>query len=758
MNALRLKKLLHNASDPAYRRAWEQLLRRAQTALAIDYPVSEQERGDWTHYYYCSYDGARLRFDWSRPGLHECPVCVKEWAGEPFDGAWVTLAHSQLGSGMKDLAVYSLVAQDPVAVTRVREVLLAYATYYEGYKVHGNIPYNGPGKLFAQTLDEAHWIIDLCYAYRLIDSHLTDEERHLIQSGLLRPCAAFLISHKEHQLHNHAMLITSAISMLGFLLDDKMIHRAGLEGAYGLLDQLSRGVLDDGMWYEGNFQYHFYGYHSLLQYCILVEGTQWDLLDHPVLKRMFDLPLSYLLPDGTLPNLNDASYAMSVASLAPYYEMAYAWYKDAKYGELLRLAYGRGFDRSASSAATRVRDLQTLEMVAGETAGEAAEGTANDAEAARVLATTAGPMQYFAFEPVERSSMEALWFGEELGREPITDELTKLMTADYTSDISGLTKLVNRSGWHLLVKHSTFGGEHDHMDRLGLSFGVGSVPLFIDPGTTAYGVPAHYGWFKRTYSHNTICLNGKDQPPADGQLLQYRQEPWGDWVETTVNWYGDGYRMKGSIILPKEMCPWDDEVYRGASVRRVNALTDRVLLDIVKVTVPAEREIDLLYHMSGSLEDDGPWQPYDAPVSALSQEWLHGKQSKRHENVESLGWRMKEGRLLQASWCSEPSELITARTPDNPPSGSRQTLIHRVQGTAAAEREVLFIHAFIYEGDGGTFSVSGTTGESEAADGLKLQVKSGEGGELLISLSKAKIDETWSLEWIGDKAALTFIR
>ncbi|UQZ82718.1 Heparinase II/III-like protein [Paenibacillus konkukensis] len=719
MNALRLKKLLRNASDPAYRQAWEQLAGRARAALAVEYPISEQERGDWAHYYYCSDDGTRLRFDWRRPGLHECPVCAKKWSGEPYDGAWVTLAHSQLGSGMKDLAVYTLVAQDPAAAARLREVLLAYAKHYSGYEVHGNIPYNGPGKLFAQTLDEAHWIIDLCCAYRLMESHLTSEEKRSIQSGLLRPCVAFLISRKERQLHNHAMLITSAISMLGFLLDDETIHRSGLEGAYGLLDQLERGVLDDGLWYEGSFQYHFYGCHSLLQYCILVEGTQWDLLDFPVLKRMFDLPLSYILPDGTLPNLNDASYGMSVASLAPYYEMAYAWYKDPRYGELLRLAYGRGIERPA------------------------------------------GQMQLAAFDPVERDSIEALWFGEELDGGPVTGALTKLMLSDYTSAISGLTKLVNRSGWHLLAKHSTFGGEHDHMDRLGLSFSAGSVPLFIDPGTTAYGVPAHYGWFKHTYSHNTICLNGKDQPPGDGRLLQYRQEPWGAWIEAAMDWRGGGYRMQGSMILPPEMCPWDEQAYYGVSVRRVNALTDRLLLDIVKATVPAEREIDLLYHMSGGLEDNRPWQSCDAPLSALSQEWLHEKQIKRHESAESLVWRMKEGRLLQASWCSEPSEMMTARTPDNPPSGSRQTLIHRVPGSAAAEREVLFIHAFGYEADGGALSISGASGESgavEAAEGLKLEVTSGEKGELLLSLSQAKLKETWSLEWIGDKAAFTFVR
>jgi len=73
------------------------------------------------------------------------------------------------------------------------------------------------------------------------------------------------------------------------------------------------------MCYESNFHYHFYGYHSLLQYCIITEGTAWDLREHPTLKKMFDFPLRYLLTDGTLPSLNDASSRMSVATLAPYF-------------------------------------------------------------------------------------------------------------------------------------------------------------------------------------------------------------------------------------------------------------------------------------------------------------------------------------------------------------------------------------------------------------------------------------------------------
>ncbi|WP_028547506.1 heparinase II/III domain-containing protein [Paenibacillus sp. UNC451MF] len=721
MNAYRLEKLLRNAADPSFQKATDKLRTWAQTAREIDYTITEHEYGNWSHNYYCHQDGTPLKFNWTRPRQHICPVCSKEWNGELFDAAWVTLAHSKLGLGMKHLSVLSFIEDTTEDVNKVKQVLLDYAHWYAGYEVHGDIPYNGPGKLFAQTLDEAHWIIDLCYAYSFVKDKLTKQEKQQIDQGLLIPCAQFLIEHKERQLHNHAVLITSAIGMLGFLLGDERIHQAGLAGPYGLLDQIDRGVLEDGMWYEGNFHYHFYGYHSLLQYCILVEGTSWDLRAHPALKKMFDFPLYYILPDGSLPSMNDASSKMSIPTLAPYYELAYDWYGDTRYRELLRLAYGMESEQASLISEEKAVPLYTA-------------------------------------APAERSSMEALWFGmdlndvgsygEQLSSESMTESvsLKQLMAADSSSEISGLTKLVNGKGWHLLVKHSTFGGEHDHMDRLGLSFGAGSEPLFADPGTTAYGVPAHYGWFKHTYSHNTVSLNGKDQPPADGQRLEYCKERWGSWVESAVEWNHEQYRMKDSILLPVEMCPWDDEAYRGSTIRRINVLTDHVLLDIVKVSVPDIRDIDLLYHIHGRMDEVEAWLPFASPVSALDQQWFQNTKYKPFDPAEVLIWQMKTGRLLQAGWCSEPSMLITAATPNNPPNQLRQSLIQRVHGSK--ERDVVFVHAFAYGANYNEVKAS----EAAAKFDLQLNVQYGDEGRLRIGLATVAVQYDWSLDWTEGKA------
>lgn len=107
MNHIRLEQLLHRAADPAYRDAIDQLGIRAKEAALIRYEIGAGERGQWSHYYYCPLDGTPLGFDWSLPDAHHCPACGTEWKGEPYDGAWVTLANAKIGRMMRDAALYS---------------------------------------------------------------------------------------------------------------------------------------------------------------------------------------------------------------------------------------------------------------------------------------------------------------------------------------------------------------------------------------------------------------------------------------------------------------------------------------------------------------------------------------------------------------------------------------------------------------------------------------------------------------------------
>ncbi|MEC0267220.1 heparinase II/III domain-containing protein [Paenibacillus anseongense] len=649
MDMKRLERLRINAGQPEFREALARLRKEAVEASRITYTIRVNEHGQWTHYYYCHEDGTELSFQWDLPFSHRCPTCGKERTGEPFDSAWTSIAHTQIGHAVYHIALLTLIEPDMKRIDMVKSYLMAYANHYESYQTHGHIPYNGPGKLFAQTLDEAHWIIDLAMGFDAIREHLAPEEEAHIRNGLLEPCARFLIQHKEKQIHNHSVLITSAIASIGLLLGDDEIIREGLKGEFGLLDQIARGIFEDGLWYEGNVHYHFYAFQSVLHYALMAEGTKWDMWANKALKAMFDFPLHAALPSGDMPTLNDARLGHNIGTYTRYYEIALDIYGDEIYRSLLNTAYG-----------TAWADKQFIEV-----------------------------------KTVSRDSVYALMFGR--GLEPAEGQGLSLWgTAHRTQSLpaSGLTKLANRAGWQAIIKHSRFGGEHDHMDRLGLSVVYGSIPLFIDPGTTAYGIPAHYGWFKRTYSHNTVSIAGADQPPRDGNFIQLSEQPWGAWVETAVDWLADDFYMKDRIILPPELSPWDTAAYKGVQIRRINVLAEDHILDIVSVTVPESRDVHLNTHFSGELckDEAATWAPVDERLGMLDQKWLKHKQ-RLLAGERSFIYQMRTGSLEQLTWCSKPADVFSALTPDNPPCGNRTTLIQKVD----VEKTVLFIQALIYD-------------------------------------------------------------
>ncbi|WP_259343322.1 heparinase II/III-family protein, partial [Salmonella enterica] len=109
-----------------------------------------------------------------------------------------------------------------------------------------------------------------------------------------------------------------------------------------------------------------------------------------------------------------------------------------------------------------------------------------------------------------RNSIDALFYGKTLPSTSLLPPQETLHTAE-----SGLTIIRNKPGRAICIKHTPYGGEHDHYDRLGLTVFNNGRALFPDPGTTGYGAPLHYGYYKNSFSHNTLCINGKNQAPAN---------------------------------------------------------------------------------------------------------------------------------------------------------------------------------------------------------------------------------------------------
>ena len=166
----------------------------------------------------------QLTFDWHDGKHHRCPQCRRVLTGEPYDSSWWGLVNGRNYNGAVTLGWLYAMTDEPVYARKARDILMAYASNYPNYQVHGNIPYNGPGRAGAQTLDEANFQRNLAIAFDLIRDTLPPQEQQRIREDMFIPGATFLMAHRHDQLHNHEVIINSAIAIIGMLFDLSLIH------------------------------------------------------------------------------------------------------------------------------------------------------------------------------------------------------------------------------------------------------------------------------------------------------------------------------------------------------------------------------------------------------------------------------------------------------------------------------------------------------------------------------------------------------
>jgi hypothetical protein len=117
------------------------------------------------------------------------------------------------------------------------------------------------------------------------------------------------------------------------MLRDKDLVSFAVSGEVGVLAQIRKGVLGDGLWHEGSWGYHFYGMRPLLAWAETLRMCGLNLYDAH-LKRMFGAPLQAVLPDGSLPAFHDSG-GPSLKSTAPVYEIGFARYQDPAFAQPL---------------------------------------------------------------------------------------------------------------------------------------------------------------------------------------------------------------------------------------------------------------------------------------------------------------------------------------------------------------------------------------------------------------------------------------
>jgi hypothetical protein len=629
------------------------ILDREAAPIRKHFHIQKTGLGTWKPFFACPDDSVPLVFDIADNSKFVCPACGKVVSGEPYYGAWWQIYNYMTSDACRNSGLLWLLTGDEGHFDFTRRILCEYADYYPDYEIHGNIPYNKPGRANAQVLTDAIWIKGLLSGYDFIRSELKNGDRDRIESRFLNPAADFFKEYRTNQLHNHELIVNSAIGILGLILGRKDCLDFAIDSKYGFHYQLEHGLLSDGFWFEGTTSYHFFAIEQVVSFEYFARHTGYSMIHNELLLKALKFPVHMVQPDGTLPRLNDIG--------AGYH--GYAGHEN-----IFELMY------------------------------------------------PANPCSEFAYylercyDGRERKNYYSFIYGADYGKEAVPQ-----FTDYHNSDGSGISTLHGPDDRFLLFKHTPCGGEHDHYDRLGIHFMAFGKTLIPDLGTCFYGAPMHYRYYKNTGTHNTVCLNGHNQPPANCRVLNYQKTGEYTLIDAAASWDGT-YVPLDSFVIKQ----WDDEAYKDAKFRRIIAWYGDFFVDIFKVEAPCAESIDWVFIARGKpLGDKVPRgnQPFSAeyPYSYLN---LLG----RWETEEPcLRWDAGDEVILSLHPAGSIPPLLL-EGPDNPSTGKLSYLIERVKGSAA-----IFVN--VISCGKGAPPVLGLSGET-SGDAVRLKIFRGDGKEL----------------------------
>ena len=492
----------------------------------------------WSHYFSCPVCGVRLTFDYYCNEHFDCPNCGSVQTGEPYLGAWWENVLDITVTAARLLALGYVGAGREDMLSLAKEILLGYADNYQNYEVHGGIPYNNPGRFASQVLSDVHPIYELSLAYGLIKDEFTAEERTHIENDLFRPASEHQIKYLTPQIHNHEVVICASIAAIGMAIGDADLVKFARDTKYGLKYQIDHAYLDDNFWFEGSTSYHLYSLKWFISFESLTKNTEYGLFNdehyREMLYKALMFPKNLHIGGGNTVKFNDGGGALR--GYGYIYEYPYAVFGGAELGDMLAACYN-GYDRALSA--------------------------------------------------------DALIYGAD----SLPDAAKPLIRENYISTVgTHLALLHGTEDRYFAFKALPYGGEHDHYDRLGISFDAFGADVSPDFGTSSgYGSPLHYGYFKNTASHNTVVIDGENMAPCDTVVNEYRVSAPDDIYLDAETLPPEDYKMLDSFTIKQ----WSDEAYRGVRMRRVISWHDKYFIDVFSVKSDNDLKKEYTLHLNG---------------------------------------------------------------------------------------------------------------------------------------------------------------
>ncbi len=211
---------------------------------------------------------------------------------------------------------------------------------------------------------------------------------------------------------------------------------------------------------------------------------------------------------------------------------------------------------------------------------------------------------------------------------------------------TGFSNLKNKY-WNIFIKYNDNDLSHAHPDKLNIEIKHENKFLTHDLSTSGYGSNISNEFYKKTYSHNTIVVDGNDQNLE---------------CKSTIKLYSNN-----AVNLNVK------DIDNGVSVSRKIELLSNIINDEIVVNCNNNNIIDLFFHSDAKLITKFSFNNINC-----FQEYPYLKNIKEviHQNYITLEWKLGS-KIIYNKIDLKNKQLFICESPDNPDTKKRTTMIIR---------------------------------------------------------------------------------
>lgn len=443
--------------------------------------------GGYGHHYFCPIHNTQFLFDWDSPKSHYCAVCGKKWSGvDRYDWAWVNFVHTANLDYLKANMYLYLATGKIKYAHKITSMLLDLSRKYPAYKIHDRERKYNPGTS-GKMFSQS--LDEAVWAIDAARAYLVASEAMSPEERRQIECG-FLqpcadLLMSSRDKGNWQVWHNGGIIALGVALRNDSIIHVALDKPVLGYYDMQKYHVYDDGWWNEGSV--VYHFYPLRAILLSAEALRCRHIElyDEKMINMFLSPVQLLYSDLMFPSHNDGWYGITLLDQVGLYE-----------------------------------------IVALRTGNPLLKG---------ILAA--------CYKKVKRTSPEALINGMDLNI-----CVDKVVLQNHLFPNLGVGVL--RSGHKTVVlKAGPSGGLHGHPDKLSISIHDGNAEILPDLGTTAYGVPDCYAWYRKTISHNTVTIDRKNQNATAGEIFLFKSDDVGGKIQAAANDAYIGVRMHRSLRL-----------------------------------------------------------------------------------------------------------------------------------------------------------------------------------------------------------------